>query len=92
MESVLIVLNYNDAITTKKLINNAENIKKIDKIVVVDNNSSDNSLEELEKLKGEKTDVIKAEKNGWYAYGNNYGVTYAIRNYSPKYILLQILY
>ena len=85
MESVLIVLNYNDAITTKKLINNAENIKKIDKIVVVDNNSSDNSLEELEKLKGEKTDVIKAEKNGGYAYGNNYGVTYARRNYSPKY-------
>lgn len=88
MESVLIVLNYNDAVTTKKLIYNAENIKKLDKIVVVDNNSSDNSLEELEKLKDEKTDVIKTDKNGGYAYGNNYGVTYAIRKYSPKYIFI----
>lgn len=65
MESVLIVLNYNDAITTKKLINNAENIKKIDKIVVVDNNSSDNSLEKLEKLKGRKDGCHKSREKRW---------------------------
>ena len=27
-------------------------------------------------------------KRQGYAYGNNYGVTYAIRNYSPKYIFI----
>ena len=56
----------------------------IDKIVVVDNCSTDYSLSKLTCLKSDKIDVIQTDKNGGYAYGNNFGCRYAEKNYNPK--------
>jgi GT2 family glycosyltransferase len=85
---VLIVLNYNDYSTTCKFINSVKNYNNIDKIVVVDNNSPDESYEKLLKHKDSKVDVIKSDKNGGYAYGNNFGIKYAINEFDPKYIII----
>lgn len=84
----LIVLNYNDYPTTYKFIKSVKNYNNIDKIVVVDNNSPDKSYERLLKHRSDKVHVIKSEKNGGYAYGNNYGIKYAIKEFDPEYIII----
>lgn len=82
--NVLVVLNYNDARTTTKYIKHIKRFSAIQKIIVVDNCSSDNSYAQLLPLVSDKIDVIKSKKNGGYAYGNNYGIRYAIEKYNPK--------
>ena len=47
MDTVAILLNYNDADTTISAIKRLKNCESLDKIVVVDNASSDNSYERL---------------------------------------------
>lgn len=84
----LIVLNYNDYITTSQFVRNMIHTDTIDKIVVVDNHSSDNSYEQLKELCCEKVDLIRTQKNNGYAYGNNFGAFYAIKKYNPQYIII----
>ena len=84
----IIILNYNDYKTTKKLVENIRDYSNITNIVVVDNNSTDNSYEDLLQLEDHKVDIIKTEKNGGYAYGNNVGIRYCINKYNPKYIII----
>ena len=60
--------------TIKKFIN-------VDYIIVVDNCSTDNSLKELSNIKSNKIKIIKTNQNKGYAYGNNYGIKYAINKY-----------
>lgn len=84
----LIVLNYNDYKTTSKFLEKIKDYKTIDHIVVVDNNSSDDSYELLLKYKSDKIHVIKSEKNGGYSYGNNYGIKYAIKEFNTEYIII----
>ena len=50
MKNGIVIVNYNDYKTTKRLIDNIRDYKVFDKIVIVDNKSSDNSLKELKKL------------------------------------------
>lgn len=88
MKTVLIVLNYNDYETTELLLNNAIKIEKIEQIIVVDNCSTDNSYEKLKKRENSKIDVIRTSDNGGYSSGNNFGIRYAIKHYSPKYLLI----
>lgn len=88
METALIVLNYNDYKTTEAFLNNIKNITVIDKVVVVDNCSTDESFEKLKQYEGEKIDVIQTSKNEGYANGNNYGVFYAVNKYMPEYIMI----
>lgn len=79
--TAIIVLNYNDWITTKTFLNEIGDYNNLDKIIIVDNYSSDNSWENLEKLKSEKIDVIKTDANRGYAAGNNFGIQYVRNNY-----------
>ena len=83
-----VVLNYNDSSTTRKLIELLNNLDTIEKIVIVDNCSTDNSFRDLQICKNEKTDVIQTDRNGGYGYGNNYGITYLNNLYHPMYILI----
>lgn len=87
-KTVLIVLNYNDCKTTLSFLEKIKNVTSIDKVVVVDNCSTDNSFKELEKCVSERIDVIKTESNGGYAKGNNYGIFYAIKEYNPSVIFV----
>lgn len=88
MLNSLIVLNYNDHATTERFVAMASSIGCIEKIIVVDNASSDDSFEILKKLAGKKVDVIRTEKNGGYAYGNNFGCRFAIEKYDPDVLFI----
>jgi len=89
IEVVIIIMNYNG----KKLLRDCLNsIKKNTfykdyKIIVVDNNSTDGSIEMIKKqFKG--IDLIQNEKNYGGAKGNNIGIKYAIKKYNPNYFFL----
>lgn len=88
MKIALIVLNYNDYVTTSKYINFIKHYSLIDNVIVVDNCSTDNSYEKLKIYESEKIDVIKSDKNGGYAYGNNFGIRYAKEKYNPDYLII----
>lgn len=47
-------------------------------ILVVDNFSTDNSVQLLSDIISEKVEVIVSNKNGGYGAGNNYGIKYLI--------------
>ena len=76
MKTAIVILNYNDLETTNNMINSIKDYKSLDLIIVVDNNSIDNSYQELKKLENAKIKVIETENNLGYAYGNNYGLNY----------------
>ena len=63
----MVIINYNDYDTTKKLIDNIKNYKVLDKIIIVDNASTDNSYNKLKKLTNEKIVLIRTDDNKGYA-------------------------
>lgn len=83
-----VVLNYNDADTTLDLLKRIEPMEIIDQIVLVDNKSTDNSLERLKEQESNKVHVVCAKKNGGYGSGNNVGIGYLRKNYSCDYIII----
>lgn len=76
MKTAIIVLNYNSYNETKEYIEKIKNYNVLDRIVVVDNCSTDDSFENLKQLQSDKIYVVSSGKNGGYSYGNNYGVKY----------------
>ena len=75
---VFIIINYNDYKTTKRLLDNIKDYKVIDKIYVVDNHSTDDSYENLKKLKIKRYEVIETSSNKGFAYALNIGAKKAI--------------
>lgn len=88
MDNVVIILNYNDYKTTSKLIYHIKDYSEVDKIVVVDNRSTDDSFEILKKYRNKKVHVIQSGQNKGYAYGNNVGIKYAIEKFNPEFITI----
>lgn len=88
MNTACIIVNYNDSITTINLLDRIKKFDSIDNIVVVDNCSTDNSLSELEKHRGQKIHVIQTKYNGGYGYGNNFGIRYAYDYLDTSYVLI----
>ncbi|HFI0142560.1 TPA: glycosyltransferase [Streptococcus suis] len=86
--NIMIILNYNDYETTLEYLDRIENYTTLDKIIVVDNCSPDESYNKLKKRASEKIIVIKTESNKGYASGNNYGIKYAEQKYSPRNIII----
>lgn len=76
MKIGMVILNYNDSETTIELLETVKNYNALDNIVVVDNNSTDNSYEILNKYESEKIGIIRTDKNGGFGYGNNIGAKY----------------
>ena len=77
MKLAVIVVNFNDEEDTLKYVKRITEYSIVDKIVVVDNQSTTpNCFEKLQTLKSDKVDVIKSDKNGGYSYGNNFGIKY----------------
>ncbi|GFP73972.1 glycosyltransferase [Clostridium fungisolvens] len=88
-ELAIIVLNYKDYNMTIDCVNNLKNLDIDSKIIVVDNNSPNDSFSILSnKLAGlDNVYIMRTEKNGGYSYGNNEGIKFAIKNFSNiKYI------
>lgn len=84
----MVILNYNDYDTTRKYIDKIKNFKVLNHIVIVDNNSTDNSYDKLINLKDNKISVIKTDKNKGYAYGNNVGIKFLNSHSKVDYIII----
>lgn len=84
----IVVLNYNDSDTTIKFVQQIINYSIIDKIIVVDNASNDNSYSKLLPLSCAKVDILETQKNGGYGYGNNFGIKYAVQKYHATQIIV----
>lgn len=84
----MVIVNYNDYETTKRLLDNVKDYKVLKEIVVVDNKSTDNSLEELKKLKNKKITIIDSGENKGYSYALNVGCKYLIDKYKSLNIVI----
>lgn len=75
----IILVNYNGSDDTIDCIKSLSEMRDIDyKIIVVDNCSTDNSLDKLEKLRKKyKFTLLQTNDNNGFAAGNNLGIEYA---------------
>ena len=76
MKKGMVILNYNDYENTIKMILQVRDYKNINKIVVVDNHSTDSSVEKITPYLNKHVVLLEARKNGGYAFGNNLGLKY----------------
>ena len=95
MQLSCVILNYNDAETTEKLVKQLADYDVLHQIIVVDNASTDDSLGRLRKLESDanasqsgKVRVISADHNGGYGSGNNLGVRYAAEQGGATHVLI----
>lgn len=83
--NVVIVLNYNDIRNTEKYVKKIKNYACIDKIIIIDNNSTEDSsiiLKELEQ--NTKIEILFNKENTGYASGNNIALNYAYNKFAIK--------
>jgi GT2 family glycosyltransferase len=88
---VAILVNFNGFTYTKDAVYSLLKQKlSCHRIIVVDNFSSDNSCDELrnEFSGNEMVVILRSDRNGGFAYGNNFGIKYAIHNFQFEFILL----
>lgn len=88
MINSLVILNYNSADLTKKLIQKCINYETINYIIIVDNNSSDNSVDVLKELSFDKIHLINNNVNSGYARGNNIGLKYAEEKLKSDFVIV----
>lgn len=84
----IVVLNYNDWNRTLQYVEDIKDYEIIDHIVVVDNNSDDDSFNQLQLIKNDKVFVIQSGKNGGYGFGNNFGVLFCHQEFNSKYVAI----
>lgn len=84
----VLVLNYNDCKTTNSFVDLVKNYSNVGHVLVVDNKSTDDSLEKLKKRTSDKVIFIESEHNGGYGAGNNLGIRYLSEQFHSEYILL----
>lgn len=84
----IILVNYNGYKDTIECIKSLKNLKYNNyKIIIVDNASSDNSINELNQYVSKNIILLKSDKNIGFSGGNNIGIRYAIDN-GAEYIML----
>lgn len=79
MKIGIVLLNYKDYKMTEAAANMACRLP-IDYVVVIDNNSPNNSAVELAKLHHRKLTFIASSQNKGYSAGNNIGIKYLLDN------------
>ncbi len=88
MKTAFLIVNYNDAKTTLTLLNNIKRYKSIDKILVVDNNSTDNSFKLLKEEENNTIEIVKTNVNKGYGAGINFGARHLIKELGKCYIIV----
>lgn len=84
----IILINYKNYAQTMDCINSLKQIQYDDYfVIIVDNDSQNESYEELKKCEDAKIKIIQSGKNGGFAFGNNVGIEYA-RQFKCDYYLL----
>ena len=74
----MVIVNYNDFELTSRLLENIKDYKCLSQIVVVDNNSTDDSFEKLKEFESNRITIIKNSKRQ-YSSGLNVGAKYLIK-------------
>ena len=87
MNIVYVILNYRDSKRTAQQVLRCKAFNIFSNIVIVDNDSSDNSIEVLKNLCDSRTFLICSSHNGGFAQGNNIGAKFALYNFNPDYIV-----
>lgn len=88
MKNGIVILNYNDSENTSLFLDDIKNYKCLDHIIIVDNHSTDNSVEKLKPYENKKIEILTALENKGYAAGNNYGIKYLIEKYNVDNIII----
>lgn len=89
MKTCFLIINYNDYETTQKLLENIKNYGILEKTIVVDNCSTDNSYQLLVKnYESEKIKILKSSSNNGYASGINMGCKYINGLYNEVNIII----
>lgn len=84
----ILTLNYNDADTTIDFITHVKEYDVVNRVLVVDNCSTDDSYKKLQAYECDKVEIIQSDHNGGYGAGNNLGIRYLWEKYHSQYILL----
>ena len=74
----MVIVNYNDFDLTRRLLENIRDYKCLNHIVVVDNNSSDDSFEKLKEFESNRITIIK-NSSRHFSSGLNVGAKYLIK-------------
>ena len=86
----IIILNYCSFNETKNLVSQIVDIEDNIRIIIVDNNSPDNSYNLLIDTFGghSNVDILRNQHNTGYAAGNNVGIRYALEEQNSAYIAI----
>ena len=85
----IILLNYNGWKDTVECVKSLAVIKGTDThIVVVDNCSTDDSVERLKTELADEVTLLLADENNGFSAGNNIGIRYALKNQADYVLLL----
>lgn len=76
MKTGMVILNYNDYENTIKMIEQIKDYRCLNKIIIVDNCSTDKSVSKITPFLNKKIILLEAKKNKGYAAGNNLGLKY----------------
>lgn len=89
-EKVLVLLvDYNTSDLVPDVLNSIREDQIEVSILIVDNGSAEESYRQLQKITDPRVHVIRSNENLGFAGGNNYGLRYAIKNFTGfKYIFL----
>lgn len=74
----MVIVNYNDFDMTSRLINNVKDYKCLNEIIVVDNNSTDDSFEKLKEFESNRITIIK-NSSRHFSSGLNVGAKCLIK-------------
>lgn len=84
----IIILTWNNSKDTIECIDSYLNtVYKNKRILIVDNASSDGSIEIIQEKFSKQVEFLFSDKNNGIAYGYNLGIEYALKN-SPGYIIV----
>ncbi|MFZ4401932.1 MAG: glycosyltransferase family 2 protein [Bacteroidales bacterium] len=84
----IIILNWNGYEVSRECLLSLQKISFPNyTVILVDNGSTDNSVETLSK-DFDKVDYLCLDKNYGFSGGNNKGINYALNKYNPDYFLL----
>ncbi len=88
MKNGIVILNYNDSENTILMLEDIKKFKNLDAIIVVDNHSTDNSVQKLKAYENKKIKIVVADENRGYGAGNNIGINYLLKNYEIDNIII----
>ncbi len=90
MNFCFVILHYRTADDTIECIESIEKLNGVFNIVIVDNASNNGSIEEVEKLVGNRQNIyiIKNNKNLGFADGNNIGYHFAKNDLQANFIAI----